>query len=183
MTIAQIIDIAKVSQYLCTADIVKGGLNGGGIDLLLPRKLYSLRKNTEYRYVQEDIAGGNTPTQALVSVANKLFSLCYKSMEASAIAGAGGGGSVSPVSPTGSPTPLSFEVSGSSPIITGGSVLNLNTCVYDYRGFNLLFTGNNIPQSQINNGGSYDTWNKSTGVFTCVGNASAAELFDFMPIP
>jgi len=106
-SIAEIIGISKVSQYLSSMAILKGGLYGKGLDLQLTRKLYSIRKNVEYRYVQEDIAGGETPSAALVSVSNKLYSLCYAVNEATNIFNNGsGGGSVTPVSPNQPTFPL-----------------------------------------------------------------------------
>jgi hypothetical protein len=55
-SILDIIKIAKVSQELAENDIDKKGLYGGGIDLLLPRKLYNIRKSVEWMY------GINPPT-------------------------------------------------------------------------------------------------------------------------
>lgn len=55
-SILDIIKIAKVSQELAENDIDKKGLYGGGVDLLLPRKLYNIRKNVEWMY------GVNPPT-------------------------------------------------------------------------------------------------------------------------
>jgi len=52
LTIPQIIEIAKISQYLSENDIAKKGLYGGGMDLLLPRKIYCVRKNVEW---QQDV--------------------------------------------------------------------------------------------------------------------------------
>ena len=48
-TINQIIDIAKISQYLSENDIDNKGLWGGGMDLLLPQKIYAVRKNVEWQ--------------------------------------------------------------------------------------------------------------------------------------
>lgn len=50
------IKIAKVSQELAENDIDKKGLYGGGVDLLLPSKLYNIRKSVEWMY------GINPPT-------------------------------------------------------------------------------------------------------------------------
>lgn len=55
-SILDIIKIAKVSQELAENDIDKKGLYGGGIDLLLPRKIYNIRKSVEWMY------GINPPT-------------------------------------------------------------------------------------------------------------------------
>lgn len=49
-TIEDIIKIAKVSQYLIQNDIIDKGLYGGGTDLLLPRKIYNIRKSLEWAY-------------------------------------------------------------------------------------------------------------------------------------
>lgn len=46
-----IINIAKISQYLCENSIDKRGLFGGGVDLLLPRKIYNIRKSVEWLYL------------------------------------------------------------------------------------------------------------------------------------
>jgi hypothetical protein len=56
------INIAKISQYLCENDIDKKGLFGGGVDLLLPRKIYNIRKSVEWLYLN---AGGSNETRAL----------------------------------------------------------------------------------------------------------------------
>jgi hypothetical protein len=42
LTVPQKIIIAEISQYLCSNDIQKGGLFGGGIDLGLPNKIYNI---------------------------------------------------------------------------------------------------------------------------------------------
>jgi DUF1009 family protein len=57
-----IINIAKISQYLCENDIDKKGLFGGGVDLLLPRKIYNIRKSVEWLYLN---AGGTNETRAI----------------------------------------------------------------------------------------------------------------------
>ena len=126
-TILETIGIAKVSQYLAIKAILKGGLYGKGLDLQLPRKLYSIRQNVQYRYDQEDIAGGSIPSAALVSVSNKLYSLCYAVNEATAIFNGGsGGGSVTPVNPNRITFPLYIfgGISGSSFESDGITYLN-----------------------------------------------------------
>jgi hypothetical protein len=50
------IKIAKVSQFLAENDIDKRGLYGGGVDILLPTKIYNIRKSVEWMY------GINPPT-------------------------------------------------------------------------------------------------------------------------
>lgn len=55
-SILDIIKIAKVSQELAENDIDKKGLYGGGVDRMLPTKLYNIRKSVEWMY------GINPPT-------------------------------------------------------------------------------------------------------------------------
>jgi hypothetical protein len=46
--ISEIINIAKISEYLCANDIAKKGLFGGGVDLQLPNKIFNIRKSVEF---------------------------------------------------------------------------------------------------------------------------------------
>jgi hypothetical protein len=55
-SILEKIKIAKVSQFLAENDIDKRGLYGGGVDILLPTKIYNIRKSVEWMY------GINPPT-------------------------------------------------------------------------------------------------------------------------
>jgi len=91
-TIPEIIDIAKISQFLAVVDIANGGLYGGGTDLRLPRKLYEVRKNIERLYNLD-------PTNStLTATSNFLYALCgkYKFVAQGRIIP---GGSISPISP------------------------------------------------------------------------------------
>ena len=59
-TIQQIINIAKVSQYLAANAYEKGGLFGDGRDRLQSRKIYTVRKSVEWLNTYEpDIAAVN----------------------------------------------------------------------------------------------------------------------------
>jgi hypothetical protein len=49
-TIQEIIEIAKISQYLSANDIAQKGLFGGGVDNELPNKLYNIRKSVEWAH-------------------------------------------------------------------------------------------------------------------------------------
>lgn len=57
--IQDIIDIAKVSEYLCNVDIRRKGLYGGGRDLLLPYKINNIRKSVEFLKEYETVANAN----------------------------------------------------------------------------------------------------------------------------
>lgn len=106
MTTLQIINNAKISQYLCHIDIEKRGLFGGGVDLQLPRKLCVVRKNVEWLY-------GKSPTHtSLVKTGNYLYALCapYNGLALS-IANGSSGGTVTPTSSNGyAYTSLGFVV-------------------------------------------------------------------------
>jgi len=91
LTVPQKIAIAEISQYLCVVYIEKGGLNGNGMDLLLPRKIECIRKSIQYRY-------DRTPNDAtLEETSNYLLAICaLVYLPASIIAATStGGGSTS----------------------------------------------------------------------------------------
>ena len=118
----------------------------------------------------------NNPTAR--GVANYLYWLCGKfQIEGQYIIMGIGGGSVIPINPTTFPNPIEFEVTGSSFIINGQSTITIPTFI----NYNLLFVRNNIPQSIVNMGASYFSWNKTTGVFTCYPAAVSTELFQLYP--
>ena len=68
----QTIRIAKLSQYLAQNDIEKNGLYGGGVDLLLPKKIFCVRKNVSWMY---EI---NPDDSSLQATTNYLYALCGK---------------------------------------------------------------------------------------------------------
>lgn len=120
LTVAEIIEIAEISQYLAHVDIRNKNIYYGTLDLKLPQKLYAIRKNVEWLY---DLDPTN---DTLISTANYLYALCAPySAEAQAIANAGSGGVV--VNPaTGQPANLgafnlTFEMgTTSSPVMVNG---------------------------------------------------------------
>jgi hypothetical protein len=120
----------------------------------------------------------------IVGTANYLYWMCGKfALEGEYIISGPGGGSVIPINPTGKPTPqdeaspLEFEVTASSIIPAGAS----SSIILNYVGYNLLFLRNNIPQSTVNNGGSYFAWDKTNGSFTFSPEATEGELFQLYP--
>lgn len=164
--------IAKLSQAYALIEIEKRGLFGGGLDLDLPRKLYNIRKSVEWAYNKEP------STPSLQGTANYLFALCAPfNLKAEYTLGLAGSGTVTPVAPITAPSPIEFVVSGSSLIPTGGSSIVISTFI----GYNLLFVLNNVTQSQINTGGTYFTWNRLNGSFTCFGPANSGDLFQLYP--
>lgn len=91
-TTQEIINIAKVSQYLCENDIAKKGLSGGGIDLQLPNKIYNIRKNVEW------LNGLDSNDDSLIKTGNYLYALCAPyNQQAAFIIGGGNSGNISPI--------------------------------------------------------------------------------------
>lgn len=120
-TIAEIIDIAKICQYLSFIDYKNRGLYGAGVDPKLPRKLYCIRSNVEWLYNLD-------PTNdTLIGTANYLYALCVPySGQAQIILDSGGAGGIIINPSTGQPSNLRainlpFEIGvTSSPVVING---------------------------------------------------------------
>jgi hypothetical protein len=97
-------------------------------------------------------------------------------LEAQQISGTAG--TIAPVNPTAIPTPYDFIVSSTSLIPTGGTTLTISP----YIGFNLLFVRNGIPQSTVNVGQSYYSWDKTIGLLTIHPAAFEGEQFQLYPV-
>ena len=168
MTTLQQITYAKLSQELAANYIAKGSLFGKKIRPDLAKILYMERMAVEWLYRID-------PTNStIVATGNYLYSLCAQfGLQAQAITA--GGGSVSPVTPVTPPTPYEFIVDPVSFIPSGTTTKTIDA----FRGFNLLFFRNNIPQSTVDtgSGGSFYSWNSATAVFVCNPAAVDTELF------
>jgi hypothetical protein len=172
LTTAQKITIAKISQYLVSNAIEKGGLYAAGIDIELPQKLYNVRKTIEYQY---NIDPSDT---TLVTTSNYLYALCGRfGLAAQAIIltpGTSGG-----IIARTAPSPYEFTVDASTSFIIDGQSAKTITA---FIGYNLIFVRNNVTQATVDNGGSFYSWTKSTGSFVCYGNAATGELFQLIPV-
>lgn len=73
-TPSNVINIAKICQYLAYNDIEKNNLYGGGIDLSLPNKIYNIRKSLEWYYNQYPVSPNIE--DSLYKVSNYLYALC-----------------------------------------------------------------------------------------------------------
>lgn len=172
LTVSNILDIAKISEYIATIDVANGSLFGKRVVPETPQVLYNERKAVEYWY---DLDPSDT---SLVETSNYLYSLCRGyNLQAQQIAGTGG--TITPVVPSQIPDPYDFEVSASSIVPTGA----INATISAFIGFNLLFVRNGIPQSTLNIGGnSYFSWNKNLGLLTISPAAIAGESFQLYPV-
>lgn len=147
---------------------------------LMNGRTIGLEFNLPLSFNQTPFSGGVTAytNSAARGVANYLYWLCGQfALEGQYIITGVGGGSVVPINPSSTPVPLDFEVTGSSFISSGESAV----IITDFIGYNLLFVRNNVPQSIIDMGGSYYSWNKTTGAFTCYPAATSGELFQLYP--
>lgn len=171
LTPAQITATAKVSQYLVQNDIDNGKLFGSRLDENWGLKLYMERKAIEWMTLI------NSSDISLRGTSDYLFSLCFKTAKAQKVVNGGGGGTITPITPTISVSPSDFTVDDSTLIPTYGTTVTIPT----YIGHNLLFIRGGIAQSINNIGASYYSWDKITGIFTCSPAASLGEQFQLYP--
>jgi len=172
-SVSDIIQTAKVSQYLCTGEQSKGTLfNKREINPYLPFLIYRVRKSVQWMY-DTDPSYSN-----LQQVANYLQYLCKEYYLTAQGIISGGGGSVSPITPIVPPAPYQFTVSASSFIATGESTKVITAFI----GYNLIFIRGGVPQSTVDEGGTFYSWVSATGTFTCVGAANEGELFQLYAI-
>lgn len=169
-SISQILNIAKISEYLFVAKIQKGGLNGGGIDLTRPQKIYNIRKSIEYQYNLDP------STDGLEATANYLLSICdlaaaYVVTQSGTIASQSGS--------TSAPSPQIFQVATSGTFIIDGQSTKTITA---FIGWNLLFSRGGIIQSTVVSEPSYFSWDKVSGTFICTPAAVDTELFAIYPV-
>jgi hypothetical protein len=183
LTIPVAISVGDTSTYLASNDISVGALYGQRISSpTSPLTIAMATDSVRWQY------SGNPADPTLRGTTNYLIWLCGNyGLKAQYIISGQGGGSVIPVTPNNLPIPIQFVVTNSSFMVDGQS----STTVGSFIGFNLLFIRNNIPQSTVNTGvGSYYTWDRNTGLFTCSPAATgyptvplqSAELFQFYAI-
>lgn len=168
MSIQSIINGAKDAQFVTSRIKIRGGLFNKGLPNYLPRLIYCVRKTVERQFGLDP----NDDTLTVTANYLKAISVLYW-LPQSGLVGVGGGG-VAPVTPGNlSPQPYDFEVTGSSFIIGGQSAKTINAFI----GYNVTFNRNNIPQSTVDMGGSYYSWNPNSGLFVCYPAAIEGELF------
>ena len=175
MSVETIINNAKDAQYITDIIRISGRLYNKGMMDRLPRIIYCTRKSVEWLFDLDPDDNTLTATSNYLQT----ISIQYWLPCASQSNIGGGGGGVVPVTAAPStPNPYDFEVTGGSFIIAGQAVKTINSFI----GYNLSFTRNNIPQSTVNMGGSYFSWNKNSGLFQCFPEAASGELFTLEPI-
>lgn len=182
MTVAEIIEIAEISQFMAANDIANNGLyTGGGAYKRLPRHLYLVRKNVQRMYELD-------PTDdTLTATSNYLLALCGKYRFA-AQSVMGGTGTIASISSGATINDLDFIVSASSYIATGESSVTFDGTggMPDLRGYDVDFARNGTTQYTTPQAGGalYYGWNKVTGLFQLLGTnpeALEGESFRIMP--
>lgn len=177
LTIPEIIEIGQASVYLSSNYASKESLFGGSvIKPTPPVQIAFVTDALDWGY-----SGGAQTAESLRSTANYLYWLCgLFQLQAQNIISGPGGGSVVPTPPSGTlPNPYDYEVGGATPPLSNGeSSVVLTTFI----GYNIAFIRNNIPQSTVNLGGSYYSWDRTTGTFTVSPAAITGELFQIIPI-
>ena len=172
MTVAQIMDIWPIAQYLAANDIQNRRNNSGAVDITLPQKIYSIGTSVQRTY------DADSTDDTLPLTARFLYALCGKyGLQASVVMQTSG--TVSPVTPNVPTVPYQFNVAASGNLINEGES---SVIITSFIGFNLLFVRNGITQSTVNTEPSYYSWNKGTGLFTISPGAILGELFQIYAI-
>lgn len=172
LTIPQVISVGRASIYLSLNYSAQGALWGARVVKYPdPVNVAMFTDILKWRY---DTVPTDETLRGTANYAVWLYGIFQ--LQARALTG---GGSITPVPPIPNmPNPLEFVISSSSIIPTGSSSL----VIPQFIGYNIIFARDNIPQTQINTGGSYFFWNKVTGLFSCVGVAIEDELFSINPV-
>ena len=172
MTVAQIMDIWPIAQYLAANDIQNRRNNSGAVDITLPQKIYSIGTSVQRTY------DADSTDDTLPLTARFLYALCGKyGLQASVVMQTSG--TVSPVTPNVPTVPYQFNVAASGNLINEGES---SVIITSFIGFNLLFVRNGIPQTTLTTESSYYSWNKDTGLFTITPSAILSELFQIYAI-
>src|SRR5882757_4495292 len=164
-TIAEIVNVYPIAQYLSAIDIGRKGLYAGGKTVLLPQKIRNIGKSVERIYNND--AGDST----LPLTANYLWTLCgiYGLQALSVIQQEG---SVSSIASIASITPYDFDVDANSFIATGATVKVFPAA---WKGRNILFIRSFVPQSTtVPQFGTYYSWDSVTATLTLLAIAPSA---------
>lgn len=175
-TIAEAIQRGEISIYLASLNNAKGNLFGKR--LAAPRSPLTIAILTDV--LDWGNSGGAQTDASLRSVANYLVWLCGPyGQQAQAISEGSGGGSVTPVTPGGTPTPYDFIVTDDSFIETASENAQFPDT---WIGRNIQFYRGGILQSQVNTEASYYTWYSSEALMEFTPAATEGELIQIYAV-
>ncbi len=187
LSIEDIVEIGDVSGPLSALYTTKKALFNSSV--IKPKPPIQITIITDaLRWANE---GGAETAANQRLVANYLYWMCgLFQLEAQNIISGPGGGSVVPTPSGGSlPNPYDWEVGvGTSPMETGDTTVTLDGTngTQDFRGYNIEFVRNNVPQyttPPVDGFSTYYSWNRVTGVFAVLnGAAQPTEQFRITPI-
>lgn len=181
LTIAEIIALGRASTYLSANYTSKQTLYGGNLTKNVPP--------VQIAFVTDALdwgnSGGAQTAASLRSTANYLYWLCGQfQLQAQNIISGPGGGSVVPTPSYGAlPMPYDWEVgaatSASEPLKDGDSSVILSL----YIGYNIQFSRGGLVQNTTSaGGGSFYSWDRTTGLFTASPAVALTELLRIVPI-
>jgi hypothetical protein len=175
-TIARTLELAQVAGYLSANYKTKGALFGG-------YGQPSSKNQSQLIYMVYTILNKvytENPTQeGLQAVSDYLYELLQKfAFKAANIVDGGGGGQITPITPTLKPDRIEFEVDGTTFIATGETTVQLPI---SWDGWNVELERGNIPQSTLNTQPSYFTYDEDTRELTISPAAFLGELIAIIP--
>lgn len=173
-TVAEILSYAPGASFLSSNYNDKKTMYGGTKHNKIPAQIYAIY------YVAKKIYDNDPLYPGLIPVTNYLWEIMGRwGIEAGKLTG--GGGSVTPISPSLIPDIIDvFITSSSSPIKTGDSVINLSAL--GWIGFNMQVVRNAVVQSTNPTGGTYFAYDKTTAILTLYGAAQAGETIQLFPV-
>lgn len=178
-TIAEIVNVYPIAQYLAAIYIGRKGLYAGGKTVLLPQKIRNIGKSVQRIY--DNDPGDST----LPLTANYLWTLCgiYGLQALSVIQQEG---SISSIASISAITPYDFDVDATSFIATGDTTKVFPAA---WRGRSILLIRAFTPQTTtIPSFGTYYSWDSVTAALTLLAlapslaAAQATENFQIYPI-
>lgn len=175
-TISRILELAPTSCYLSNNAKAKGSLFKNNVPQSLKNQatlIYIYWKILNKIYTLDPDYDG------LQAPANYLYELEQSfAFKAANIVDGGGGGQISPATPTTLPTPYYFIVDDNSFIANGETT---KTFPASWQGYNMVFARGGVTQTDVTSEPSYFTWDSQTLEFTCEPAAVTSELFAIIP--
>ena len=184
LPVSEIIEIGDVSTYLSANYVSKAAVYRPSVIKPVPPIQIAMVTDA----IRWGVEGGAETAASLRSTANYAYWMYgLFQLQAQYILNGAGGGSVVPTpSGGGGVNALDFEVTASSPIVTGGTTITLDGTNGnpDYRGFlivNISRGGVWQNTTSLGDGTNYYAWNSVSGLLSIFAAAGAGELIRITP--